>query len=67
MQQDHCVTENRYMFLKYIQEVLLHAFHMHMSRVYSSTYSRSLAYAVFSGAVFTSAQFKKDPKKFGIC
>ena len=30
-------------------------------------YSRSLAYAVFSGAVFTSAQFKKDPKNFGIC
>ena len=31
------------------------------------TYSRSLAYAVFSGAVFTCAQFKKNPKKFGIC
>ena len=30
-------------------------------------YSRSLAYAVFSDAVFTCAQFKKNPKKFGIC
>ena len=34
---------------------------------YYVLYSRSLAYAVFSGAVFTCAQFKKDPKKFGIC
>ena len=30
-------------------------------------YSRSLAHAVFSGAVFTCAQFQKNPIIFGSC
>ena len=33
----------------------------------NTIYSRSLAHAVFSGAVFTCAQFQKNPIIFGSC
>ena len=34
---------------------------------WTDIYSRSLAHAVFSGAVFTIAQFQKNPIIFGSC